>query len=225
MTFVLLPGLDGTGDHFSALVDALAPHERALVIPYPSTLEVALDTMVEHVRAMLPSEPFVLVAESFSGPVAITLASQPPPQCRGLVLAATFRRYPRRVPRVLVRAVAPLAATLRPPRWALRVAFTGLDAPLAGEMLASLSTLPHRVLADRYRFLAEVDVADAWKRVSVPVLYLQATRDRAVPAHNAQDLARLRPDLEIVRIDAPHLLLQCAPIEALAAIRDWLERT
>lgn len=47
-------------------------------------------------RAALPSdEPFVLVGESFSGPIAISLAASSLPQLKGLVLCCTFVRNPR----------------------------------------------------------------------------------------------------------------------------------
>jgi len=37
-------------------------------------------------------------------------------------------------------------------------------------------------------------------------------------------LARLRPDLEIVRIEAPHLILQRAPEQAAEAISEFFLR-
>ena len=76
-------------------------------------------------------------------------------------------------------------------------------------------------MGQRLRLLTEVDVAETLGAVEVPMLYLQAGRDRLVPAHNLADLRRIRPDLGAVVIDAPHLLLQRRPVEALAAIRAW----
>ncbi|MBL8941444.1 MAG: hypothetical protein JNM69_43260, partial [Archangium sp.] len=53
---------------------------------YPATAR----TLDDHLAAVpLPDEPFVLVAESFSGPLAISLAARRPAALRALILIAT----------------------------------------------------------------------------------------------------------------------------------------
>jgi len=69
-TVVLLPGLDGTGEMFTPLVGALGPDIRSIVVRYPDApLDYAGYQAIA--RAALPAqEPYILLGESFSGPIA-----------------------------------------------------------------------------------------------------------------------------------------------------------
>src|SRR5688572_19308619 len=92
---VLLPGMDGTGELFAPLLEVLGSDIETLVIRYPDR---PLDYL-EHesfVRAYLPhNRSYVVLGESFSGPIAISLAAAPPPGMLGYVLCVSFVRRPR----------------------------------------------------------------------------------------------------------------------------------
>src|SRR5262245_16901579 len=95
-TLVLLPGLDGTGDFFQPLLEALGDSVRSSVVSYPIDGGYDYATCLALTRAKLPADgPFVVLGESFSGPIAITLAAQGLPGLAGIVLASTFARNPR----------------------------------------------------------------------------------------------------------------------------------
>jgi len=96
---VLLPGLDGTGKLLTTFVQALAqvlcaPWETQ-VIAYPKDEPLGYDELERRVRGALPDDrPFVLLAESFSGPIAIRIAASPARAMRGVILCGTFARNP-----------------------------------------------------------------------------------------------------------------------------------
>ncbi|UUZ51553.1 alpha/beta hydrolase [Massilia sp. B-10] len=64
-----------------------------------------------------PAEPYFLLGESFSGPVAIALAAERPPMLLGLILSCTFARNPLPIStgaqpaRAICPAVRPLVGT------------------------------------------------------------------------------------------------------------------
>src|SRR5258706_2862593 len=93
ITALLLPGMDGTGRLFTPLGRALGPRFETRVIAYPRDRVLTYGELGAQIA--LPRGPFVLVAESFSGPIAIALAASRPPGLVGLVLAASFARSPR----------------------------------------------------------------------------------------------------------------------------------
>ena len=75
-TLILLPGLDGTGDFFQPLLDEIAGKIPTTVVRYPIDGGYDYDSCLEIVQAMLPAdEKYVLLGESFSGPLAVTLAA------------------------------------------------------------------------------------------------------------------------------------------------------
>ena len=87
-TLVVLPGLDGTGLLTTPLLDALtARGVPAQVLRYPQEGPQDYATLAARVRLQLPETPFVLLGESFAGPLAVLLAAQTPPALRGVVLS------------------------------------------------------------------------------------------------------------------------------------------
>ncbi len=76
---VLLPGFDGGGRLLAPrLAEAPLPFDPRLVA-LPSDTARDYDELVTWVMARLPTDrPFSLLAESFSGPIAIRIASRPP---------------------------------------------------------------------------------------------------------------------------------------------------
>ena len=66
MKIILLPGLDGTGDMFAPILSLLTDFDTE-VISLPQSGSQDYETLCEHVKLSLPSEDFILIAESFSG--------------------------------------------------------------------------------------------------------------------------------------------------------------
>lgn len=85
-TLVLLPGLDGTGELFDPLVRELGPDLSIRVVRYPQDPGLGYKELLQFARdALPPTEPLVLLGESFSGPIAIQLSAERPDQVRGLI--------------------------------------------------------------------------------------------------------------------------------------------
>ena len=88
--------MDGTGIELTDFVAALAPELDAIVVTYPNDRPMDYAGHEAVARASLPIDrPFVLLGESYSGPIAISLAATAPPGLIGLVLCCSFARNPR----------------------------------------------------------------------------------------------------------------------------------
>lgn len=209
---VLLPGLDGTGALLESFARSLGNTIAVKIVRYPSALAASYAELEQLARAALPVDrPYVLVGESFSGPIAISLAATAPPGLKGLVLCATFARSP--VP--FLKPLGPFVrfAPTRLPAVVLRQLLLGKWATPAIERTldAALAEISPDVLRKRVNEVLDVDVSNKWSKVRAPVLYLQAAQDRLIPATAGEHLRRIMPTLEIVKIDGPHFLLQAAP--------------
>jgi pimeloyl-ACP methyl ester carboxylesterase len=110
----------------------------------------------------------------------------------------------------LVAVLAPFLFARAAPRWALRALMLGADAPDedVARLRDVLRRVPPRVLAARLREVQSRDVTRSFLRCRVPMLLLDGRDDRLLPARVARDLVALRPDVEHVRLDGPHLLMQ-----------------
>jgi pimeloyl-ACP methyl ester carboxylesterase len=220
---VLLPGMDGTGELFAPLIEALHGDVQTIIVRYPDR---PLD-YVEHTefaRERLPQDrPYVVLGESFSGPVAVALAASAPAGMSGYVLGASFVRTPRTVLRVL----RPLLGVLPARGVPSAIAAHFLMGRFATESLrrahvTTLRSVSSRALTARLQAIAAIDVRDDLSRVRMPGLYLRATEDRLVPRAASIEFQRLAPDGRVVDIEGPHFLLQINPGAAARALRSFL---
>src|SRR4051794_30021183 len=130
MKLVLLPGLDGTGLLFEPLLRVLPSHFAPLVISYPANEPLSYAQLLPLVRASLPvDEDYILLAESFSGPIAVELAASDPPRLKALILCATFLSNPACLSDKFSTLVRPIAFTLEFPEFVVRRYLLGRDAP------------------------------------------------------------------------------------------------
>jgi pimeloyl-ACP methyl ester carboxylesterase len=53
-------------------------------------------------------------------------------------------------------------------------------------------------------------------------MYLQGTEDVLLPRSCVDEICRLAPKTHVVKIAAPHCVLQCAPNEAARAIGEFV---
>src|SRR5207249_6130409 len=78
-TIILLPGMDGSGSLFEDFIASLPPDVEAMVVKYPPDRALDYAELEALARAALPIQgSFLLVGESFSGPVAVALAASSP---------------------------------------------------------------------------------------------------------------------------------------------------
>lgn len=227
MKWVLMPGMDGTGELFGPLIQAMPESVTAEVLSYPQDPSADYETLTEFVLAHLPKdEPFVLVAESFSGPLAVLAGAQKPKGLHAIILCATFIRNPMPLTAAwMTSMVKPVWFKWTPSTWMSRVLLGSKSTPeLKRTLLNSLNNATPATLAGRARALLKLDATEALTQCVVPILYLQAKRDRVVFRRSLHEILAVRPDIKTIQIDAPHLLLQTCPEEACNAIKYFLSQ-
>jgi pimeloyl-[acyl-carrier protein] methyl ester esterase len=227
MKLVLLPGLDGTGVLFKPFLAVLPQDIEPVVIDYPTQTPLGYDELFEFVRARLPNDTsFVLVGESFGGPLALRIAATSPTGLRGVVLAGSFISCPYgRTPHWVSSLVTPLPFRAVPYTINLQ-SLLGMYASNEHRELSrqALSQVAPAVFAHRVREIICVDATQALRDCPVPILYLQGTRDAVVPAANYTRIAAIRPDVFLARVNSGHMIFKTQPDAALTAIQDFIAR-
>jgi pimeloyl-ACP methyl ester carboxylesterase len=215
--------MDGSGALFAPFIAAIGNQVRVVVIRYPTTGPQQYEALVNHVRNQVQGETsFVLLAESFSGPVGISLTAERPAGLKALVLCATFARNPRPMMGAAKRLARLLPAISTPIGLAAPLLFNSGDKTMRAAFAEAISDAGPHVLRDRLHAVTDVDVTAKLEQIGVPCLYLQATRDRLVPHSAARLVATHLPRVQIERIDAPHFLLQSAPAEAALIVAGFM---
>lgn len=217
MIAVLLPGLDGTGDLFAPFIAAAPDGFAPRIIALPE--RASYDELFDAVQRQLPREPFLLIAESFSGPLALRIARDD--RVLGVVLCNTFVAPP--VTTLLRFFPWSLLFAMTPPRWVIRTFFVGWDAPssLVDAVRGAIAKTPRALLAARLRSIFTLSKVEP---VDVPLLVLAGTRDRLLRMER-HAFDALAASIAYQRIAAPHLLLQAAPAEAWTAIAAFAKTT
>ena len=210
LTIVLLPGMDGTASLFASFVAALGGRYSVKHIVYPGGQALGYAELESLARKALPTRGrYVLLGEAFSGPIAFVRNPYPvfgP-------LAPLFGR---------LTGVLPVKAA---PVFAMRHLLLGHFATqhLITSLRRALSQVSAPVLQARARAVMTVDVSAQLAAVRVPVLYLQAQHDRVVPQNAAETIVKSLPSVQVVQLDAPHLLLQAVPGAAAQAVHAFLQ--
>lgn len=224
--WVLLPGLDGSGRLFKGFIRYMPRDTAPVVVTYPDEGWSSVQDLVLAIESALPTQaPFVMIAESFSGPLALRLASLAAVKPEAVVLCASFAGSPIGwVEAELARFAVPLLARWKIPAWLIRRYLLGsVPVELVEEFRSTLNGLSSEALASRFGALNEFR---RWAppSLSVPILYVRATRDRLVGIGEARRVMRHYPQAELREIEAPHFVLQSAPDEAVRIILDFLLR-
>jgi pimeloyl-ACP methyl ester carboxylesterase len=214
---VLLPGLDGTGDLFDPLAARLADEFTVKVVRYPNDPSLGYAGYAELVRNVIGQREVFLLGESFSGPVAVRVATQLRRQVKGLVLAATFLKNPW--PGWLIRRASRTDPETTPKRIrdAILMGSYG-DDELREKVDRIVRSLSRPVRAARLKAIAEVDVRDDFAKLDCPTLVLHGREDWLVAMKTIQKAVCRKGGARMVAFPAAHMLLQTCATDCAAEI-------
>jgi len=225
LALVLLPGMDGTGQLFEPFVAALGEEFSVQVVRYPATEPLGYAELASLVRAALPTDrPFVLLGESFSGPIAISVAASAPPQlkevwCCVVRLLVIHSRFS-----VVCAGLFPCC------RWQLRQRDCSIGSCLDGSRRRSCAP-PSRGLWRRCRRMhcerdSDQCSGSTFLRSCAPSMCPCSTCEPPATGlflvQLSRHIVRLKPDTHLAQIEASHFLLQASPGEAARVIGDFV---
>lgn len=220
--WTFLPGLHGTSDLFNALRAHLPSDVDAEFVELPTTGKQSYEELSAWLDQHLPpARPRILIAESFSGPLAMHFAALRRNECAGIVLAASFCDTPIN-PGLGLLPLRPLFM-VKPTRNTLKHFLIGDDASdlQIAELRATIKKIPATTLAKRVRSILNLEEGDTPSIPYLPMLILQAQNDNLVPWKAQSRLISNYPKSSVHWVEAPHLILQREPAECLAHIRQF----
>ena len=224
---LLLPGMDGTGELFADFMSSLPKSIRSEAPCYPTDVRLNYRDLEKLIMQLVPSsEPFVLLAESFSTPLAISYAASRPANLKALILCAGFAASPlRRWKRAMASALVPVLPFGHLPSYLIDRFLTGREASkdLSCKVKSAIKKVRPEVLRYCLQCVFACDERAAVSKISIPILYLRASEDRLVPRTASQEIASLKPETHVQEIPGPHLLLQANPKAAASAVLQFLE--
>lgn len=223
---VFMPGLDGTGLSFEPILPLIPVQAKVTIVRYPTDKLLSFEETVECAAQQIPAgDPSIIIAESFSGPIAIEMIGSGRIQAKALILCVTFAKSPRPFLWRFMRFLR-LPMLIRPdmPKRFFKIVIG--DDKLIADLLPLWkkvhANVPARVMDHRLKMINQVDVTKWLKKLPVPCCYLQAINDRVIPSSCLADFENCIPNLVIKRIKAPHFILQAQPQACLDAIEEFI---
>jgi pimeloyl-ACP methyl ester carboxylesterase len=218
MRLLLLPGLNGSSRLFAPLLAQLGDLPCS-VLELPNQGPQGHDHLANALHDQLGETPFVLLGESFSGPLAFRLALRHPNALKGMILAASFLRPPN--PLLPLACRLPLPGKLPAPAWLLRWFCIEDAAPAVLQLLQNeIRHLSPPLVRERLQAMARLQ--NPLASLSLPTLHLWPTHDRLVGHAAAASIGRHCRDLRVTRIEGPHFLLQSRPRDCAQAIQQFM---
>jgi pimeloyl-[acyl-carrier protein] methyl ester esterase len=220
MKLVLLPGLDGTGLLFEPLLKELPEDIAVKVLRYPDdAARQSYAALADYVEAAVKRQgEFVLLAESFAGPIAFELAKRAPANLKGVIFVSSFLRCPSFTVRFWSR--------LLPLKWILNrkspPAFAGrfLLGTHVNEWLQKIWFVVQEVgshlLLRRIRTVRKLRYKPA--KITVPCAYISARHDLLIPPKNIQAFRQCCADLKVYLLSGPHCILLAQTKECAALV-------
>ncbi|HZX17506.1 MAG TPA: alpha/beta fold hydrolase [Pseudomonas sp.] len=209
MRLVLLPGLNGSNTLFGPLLAHLHPALEVQVLELPTEGSQAYKDLADLLLGRLGNAPYVLLGESYSGPLAYLLALHRPPGLRGVIFAASFLSLPH--------PLLPQLKYLPLPRWLLAqntlLSLFCLNGQASTELTQLLreeiQKLPPRLLRARLYSLSQLQKPAL--QLELPTLHLLAKQDRLVTRRAQASLSACCTQLTEIVLAGPHFLLQTQP--------------
>jgi pimeloyl-[acyl-carrier protein] methyl ester esterase len=208
MVLVLVPGLDGTGEFFKPFLDVYGrAYAQVIALPQEGPQDYA--ALTEYVAQRLPAKrDYVLLGESFGGPIAASLALRGSRRMKGAVFVASFLSPPAWWA-ITLGLMLPLEITAptRMGRTIMRqlLAGPGASSQALDRVQSVISGVPAPIIKARLRSLRGLRPLKG--RTDLPALYIRATRDRLVSADKFAGFAAHFTDIRLFKIEGPHLIL------------------
>jgi pimeloyl-ACP methyl ester carboxylesterase len=224
MMLLLLPGMDGTGLLFEPFVRSLPLGNKPVIVKYPCGEFMGYEDLAARAAAAIPDKPYMILAESYSGPVGALVAARHIGDLRALVFVNGFVHIPLRP---LAASISGCICSLALLSWSIGRACRWIltngcrDPHICSALKMAISQVPVRLLRARVRAALNADFSGSLGKCTVPVFYISATDDRVVGGRGLRSVLDSRPETQVANIPGPHLLLQCAPAECVEALRQF----
>ena len=224
MRLILLPGLDGTGNLFEQFVARLPEEFSATIVSYPTHEKLNYAQLEILIRNQLPkTEPFVLIAESFSGAIAVSIAAEAPQNLKALILCASFVSNP--APAFLRWINHKFWFELPSPIWLIRI-LSGLhdcDESVVKTFRETIHSVSPEVMSFRLDQILKLNAREQLRHCAVPLLLIRPLRDYFISDKiGVEEILRIKPEARCVEIDASHFVLQHKPKKSIAVIQNFL---
>lgn len=224
MKLFILPGFDGTVNFLAPFIQSMSAVIASDAMPLPADKPLGYEELAQRVMQKLPDEDFILLGQSFSGPLCIRIAEAAPARLRGIILSSTFAVQPLSIVyTAIVRLLLSTVGKIVFPTPVINsILLNDGDSTMAAEVRDIVISLAPDVFLKRAEQALSVNVVAAIEKISVPTLVLEAGQDRLLRRGASLEIVKNCRQAKLVTIDGPHLLLQRSPERCAIAVSNFI---
>ncbi|WP_158657839.1 hypothetical protein [Agarilytica rhodophyticola] len=221
-----MPGLDGTGKLFNEFLN-YAVDVEVIAISYPYNKILSFSQYIKFIESRLPKDSEIfLLAESFSGPLAVNILLNKQINISRVIFCASFSVSPFIY---LLKALNYYRNILPNPHnipdSLIKLFCVNGAEHLVKEVKQAIRCVDPKVLLSRVALLSKFEKKKIFidSDIShVKACYLMGKKDRLVSRKYALKLSKFFSDFDIYEINGPHFLLQSNPYECWKSIESFI---
>jgi len=219
---VLLSGMDGTGELFTEFLSYY--DEDHLVISLSKSGPQDYVTLASVINKQLPTEDYILLAESFSGGIVPELLKLNPSYLKGVIFVASFlstrNKYLLSIAKFLpikALASAPLSNVF------YKLLFFGKSASkeLLSKFVCVIKSISNQVLKDRLEVMSTQQLPQI--TFDIPSIYVRALSDSLISPQKAREFTKVFTNINYIEIEGPHFILQVQPKESALLVNQFVQ--
>lgn len=221
--------MDGTGKLFSHLLPFLSEVDYQ-VLPLPEYGKQDYFSISQYISSKLPDTPYILIVESFSGPLITELIFAPSNPTgstqnnapKGIILAASFQTPPNKWLIKLARRL-PLQIMVNLPGFQVLAKrfLLGRKSPtsIVETLKTTLLNMPGQLLAKRLHTLEHMRTPKGFS--DIPTLSITPGSDWIISRKQYRELSTTFRNIEYKTVEGGHFILQGAPQACAELIIDF----
>lgn len=210
--------MDGTGKLFKPFVEMAPSGFEVRTVTLIQEIGVSFHEQAQVIQEQI-NEPSIIIAESYSGSIALELIKLVPEKILHIYFVASFISSPSRLsrfgfilPEKLLLAISPKNPIL------LKYLFGRfLNSEIKEIFTQAIESVDPEVLKFRLTQISKLKSENS--QYSVPATYLVATQDNLVDRKVIDVFKNCFPQLTVVSIEGTHFLLQTNPQSCWEAIQ------
>jgi len=176
-----------------------------------ATLQISL-SLTEELDLETSNNKFILIAESFSSPLALMLNNLFPNKIGAIILGAGFCKTPINP----IFGLLPLTPIflIKPPRNIIHYFLTGSNSSniLTEHVCDTISNIPAKILSERLKSVLSLeDPINDLSAKKTPTLILQSQTDALISPKAQRYLEKRLTHAKVHWIDSSHLIFQTEP--------------
>ena len=181
-------------------------------VSYPQDKQNTYEQLASLAAEQLSDDGAIVLAESFGGAVALTLAFRRPDLVRRLVLINTFAWFPRQPLIKLLALLGPYLPRRPASAWSRGIRGRFFFPPVISQSDRDAwwnltADVPQRVYGLRLGLIAHLDLRPLLGEIEVPTIVFISPNDRIVPPCAGRLLAKRMPQAKLIAKPAGHAAL------------------